>query len=198
MVLVNRYKFCKQMIPSVKACLSLFEQYQMLPNIQQHSIMVARIAAKLTDDLADSSLILSKELIIAGALLHDIGKTSCLKTMKNHARQGRKICKSHNFNRIADIVGQHIVLNNYYREPVTETDIVYYADKRVNHQTLVSLDLRLDYLKKRYGRKNKLLCLAIELNIDRCRKVEARIFSRLNCSPDQLIESQLPEISVDS
>ena len=53
---------------------------------------------------------------------------------------------------IADIVGEHVTLKSY--DPVgfiTEQEIVYYADKRVNHAAVVSLEERL-------GEVNSLFC----------------------------------------
>jgi putative nucleotidyltransferase with HDIG domain len=80
------------MIPSVKECLELMEQYGMLDNIKAHSIMVQKIATIIGQGLKDTGMDISLEKIAAGALLHDIGKTLCLNTGDDHEAKGREIC----------------------------------------------------------------------------------------------------------
>ena len=79
-------------IPDVKQCLGLMEQYHMLPNIREHSIVVARVAEIITHGLLEAGQNLSLEKVIAGALLHDIGKTACLDNDDDHAAKGLAIC----------------------------------------------------------------------------------------------------------
>ena len=142
-------------IPGVNECLDLMEQYHMLPNIKDHSIIVARVAEIITNGLIAAGHKLSMDRVIAGALLHDIGKTACLDNNDDHAAKGVKICLAHNLDPIADIVGEHVILRNYSPgNNFTEKEIVYYADKRVNHDQVVSLEERLTYILDRYGMNN--------------------------------------------
>jgi uncharacterized protein len=141
--------------PDVKECLGLMRQYHMLPNIKDHSIIVARVAELITEGLIAAGHYLSMETVIAGALLHDIGKTACLDNNEDHAAKGFEICLAHNLNSIADIIAEHVILKTYKPEyGFAEKEIVYYADKRVNHDQVVSLKERLEYILERYG-KNK-------------------------------------------
>ncbi|MFA4855017.1 MAG: HDIG domain-containing metalloprotein [archaeon] len=64
-----------------------------------------------------------------------------------------------------------------------EEKIVYYADKRVNHDKIVSLDERFDYLLKRYGiekgiRRTFLHCKPL------VEKLEKEIFSKIDAGPE--------------
>ena len=171
-------------IPSVKECLDLMEQYHMLPNIKDHSIVVARVAEIITDALTGVGHKLSMDKVIAGALLHDIGKTACLDNDDDHAAKGIAICLAHDLNTIADIVGEHVILNNYSSENnFTEKEIVYYADKRVNHDQVVSLEERLAYILERYGMNNVVRCQAIKKNYALCQNLEKRMFSLLSFEP---------------
>jgi len=171
-------------IPGVNDCLDLMEQYHMLPNIKDHSIMVAKVAEIITNDLIAAGQELSLEMVIAGALLHDIGKTACLDNDDDHAARGLDICLAHNLETIADIVAEHVILKNYAPENgFREKEIVYYADKRVNHDQVVSLEERLAYILERYGMNNEVRCRAIRKNYARCRDLEKRMFSLLAFEP---------------
>jgi uncharacterized protein len=174
-------------IPGVDDCLALMEQYHMLPNIKDHSIVVAKVAGIITHGLISAGHSLSLETVIAGALLHDIGKTACLDNDDDHAVKGLEICLAHNLATIADIVAEHVILKNYSSaQGFTEKEIVYYADKRVNHDQVVSLDERLSYILARYGRNNAVRCRAIKINYTRCRDLEKRMFSFLDFDPTDL------------
>jgi len=171
-------------IPSVNDCLDLMEQYHMLPNIKDHSFVVARVAEIMTTGLISAGHDLSLETVIAGALLHDIGKTACLDNDDDHAAKGVEICLSHNLEPIADIVAQHVVLKNYFPEnEFSEIEIVYYSDKRVNHNQVVSLEERLAYILERYGQNNEKRCQAIKKNYALCQDLEKRMFSDLSFEP---------------
>lgn len=174
-------------IPGVNHCLELMEQYQMLPNIRDHSIMVARVAEIIAGGLVAAGHNLSLETVIAGALLHDIGKTACLDNDDDHAAKGFEICLAHNLEPIADIVAEHVILKNYAPDRgFSEKEIVYYADKRVNHDMVVSLEKRLAYILERYGRNNEVRRRAIRINYARCQDLENRMFSFLPFEPVDL------------
>ncbi len=174
-------------IPGVNDCLGLMEQYHMLPNIKDHSIVVARVAEIITNSLIDAGHDLSFEKVIAGALLHDIGKTACLDNDDDHAAKGLEICLAHNLEPIADIVAEHVILKNYTPENgLAEKEIVYYADKRVNHDQVVSLEERLAYILERYGMNNEIRYRAIKKNYARCQDLEKRMFSFLAFEPSDV------------
>ena len=171
-------------IPGVNECLALMEQYHMLPNIKDHSIVVTEVAGVITNGLIAAGYDLSLETVIAGALLHDIGKTACLDNDDDHAARGLEICLAHNLKTIADIVAEHVILKNYApQNGFAEKEIVYYADKRVNHDKVVSLEERLAYILERYGMNNEVRCRAIKRNYARCQDLEKRMFSFLTFDP---------------
>ena len=100
-------------IPSVTDCFQLMEDYRMLPNIKAHSIVVAKIGVLIAQALGDVGEAISVKTVIAGALLHDIGKTSCLNTSKDHALKGQRICLAEHLDTVADIVAEHVILKDY-------------------------------------------------------------------------------------
>lgn len=177
------------MIPSFRNCLKFIEKYRMLENIRAHSIMVEKVAGVIARGLRDAEVDISLEKITAGALMHDIGKTPCLNSGGDHAARGEEICLQNHLDEIAEIVGEHIRLKSY--EPgaaISEKDIVYYADKRVNHDTVVSLEERLKYLLGHYGKDEKHLHKLIRENFELCKLVEKRLFKKLNFRPEDIAD----------
>ena len=168
------------LIPTNEKCFRLMEKYQMLDNIKAHSLVVANVAHLLARSLLNAGISISLEKVIAGALLHDIGKTPSLKSGNDHSEIGRQICLDNNLEEIADIVGEHVRLKNYdLNGGYSEKEIVFYSDKRVNHDGIVSLEDRLAYILERYGMNNDVRCRAIKRNYAHCQDLEKRMFSFL-------------------
>ena len=175
------------MIPTPEKCYEMMEEYGMLENIRAHSLIVRKVATVIGRGIRKTGCDISMERIAAGALMHDIGKTPCLNSDADHADVGRKICIRHHFQEIAEIVGQHIHLKGYLSAgPICEREIVYYADKRVNHDMVVSIEERLEYLLDRYAKGREELKRLIRSNFDQCRDVERKIFSLLEFEPAEL------------
>lgn len=159
----------------------------MLENIQAHSFMVARAAMVIAKELQSAGNRLSVRKVMAGALLHDIGKTLSLRDGRDHCVIGMEICLQHRMGELAPIVAEHVVLRT--DDPsgaCSEKEIVYYADKRVKHDEIVSLQERLADILDRYGRDKADLCSAIRRNFSRCEALQAKLFRSLPFGPDEL------------
>jgi len=175
------------MIPTVDQCFELMEKYGMLENIKAHSIMVEKVAKVIAREIIKTGVNVSMARITAGALMHDIGKTPCLNTRDDHAAMGSDICIMNHFEEIAEIVRKHVIIEGFDPEAdVNETEIIYYADKRINHDKLVNLDERLEHLLIRYAKGNKHIEDLIEENFIQCREVEKKIFALLSFRPEDL------------
>ena len=163
------------------------DKYEMLEHIKAHSLVVAKVARFIARTLLDAGVNISVEKTTSGALMHDIGKTASLSSGQDHSEIGRQICLENNFYEIAEIVGEHVRLKNYsLNGRFSEKEIVFYSDKRVNHDRIVSLEDRLAYILKRYGRDHEELCKAIRANFGLCKEVETKLFKKLNFSADRL------------
>lgn len=180
------------------------EEYGMLPNIRRHSITVTRVALQLLEGFRENRSLQvelpERELIVAGALLHDIAKTPCLRNGGDHAMAGAEICTELGFPEIARIVGQHVILTDhdparYERGVFSATEIIYYADKRVRHEEIVSLEDRLEYILENYGMGDLMLHKLIRENFQKCVRLEQYFFSFLNFQPEQLAEKVVQGIS---
>jgi putative nucleotidyltransferase with HDIG domain len=159
----------------------------MLDNIRDHSIVVANIVRVISRGLINSGVQISEEKAVAGALLHDIGKTPSLRSGGDHAAMGGEICKEHSFDEIADVVGEHVRLKEYHPdENCSEKEIVYYADKRVLHSSVVSLEVRLRDILERYGGNDRRIRRLIRENFAVSERVERKIFSKLDFKPEDL------------
>lgn len=181
-------------IPSTSQCLAYFDQYEMLDNIRDHSILVARLAGALADGLARTGKsptpLPNREETIAGALLHDIAKTLCIKTGCQHADIGGQICAELGFPQLGEIVVEHVVLRHFHADLYRRglfgaKELVFYADKRVLHDRVVPLADRLEYILKRYGNGNPQKEQFIHLNFNRTLDLEKYLFSYLDFTPDE-------------
>lgn len=177
------------MIPSVDTCFALMERLGMPEHIRRHSIMVEQVAVFIAEAHVRAGTPLFEETVRAGALLHDIAKAPCLETGEDHAAKGRDICLACKFTEISDIVGEHVRLRRFDPEgKVLEKEIVYYADKRVNHDRVVSLEERLSDLIERYSKGRDDLAHRIRANFAVCRDVERKLFHNLVFGPDDLLQ----------
>ena len=175
------------MIPSIDTCFVMMKKYGMLDNIKAHSVVVAKIALLIAKGLEEAGVDISVNKATAGALMHDIGKTASLKYGGDHSEIGRQICLRNHFEEIADIVREHVLFKDYELDgDYSEKEIVYYADKRVNHDVIVSLDERLNYILERYGNNQQDLLRRIKKNFRLCARVEKKLFTKLNFRPDFL------------
>lgn len=181
--------------PSVEQCVQLMEEYTMLENIRAHSHVVSLVAVKLHSSLSaslDPDLIPSIDLLIAGALLHDIAKTRCLQEGCNHAQVGAEICRHHGLDDIAEIVEEHVILQEFnasqYQKGIFQAkEIIFYADKRVLHDKIVSLPQRLEYILERYGQNDPHRHSLIKKNFSRCVELEKWICLAVGKNSDTLL-----------
>lgn len=182
-------------VPTIRQCLSYMDDFAMLDNIRQHSFMVARCASALLTGLQRAGKpgapLPAEELVVTGALLHDIAKTQCLQGNCRHAQVGREICRDLGFPEIGEIVSEHVILSDFsperYRQGIFNAkELVYYADKRVRHDRIVPLDNRLVYILERYGDNNPLKETLIIANFRHCQELERHLFSFLDFPPEDL------------
>jgi putative nucleotidyltransferase with HDIG domain len=179
-------KRAKKRLPSRKECLSLMDEYGMLENIISHSLEVTRVALFLCEELNKRGQQINPDLVEAASLLHDLAKTECLRTKGDHAQQGYELLKKMGYDRIGEMVAQHI---HMWRKGnpccVSEEEVVNYADKRVRHDRIVSLKTRFQDLKDRYGKGRMSLGQLKKLESE-TREIEKKIFSILQMDPNDL------------
>ena len=180
-------KISSDRIPSREECDELMVQHAMRPNIIEHSIQVMHVSLAITDNLKNGVAV-SRDLVIAGALLHDITKTRSLETNKRHDLSGGELLREIGFTSIAEIVEQHIVFQNLNPQgKLEEREIIYYADKRVMHDRIVTIDERVHDLLQRYGNGEEIRSLILQ-NKNLILAVESKIVSFMKIDINRAIE----------
>ena len=179
-----------ELIPTREECLSLMNQSEMLNHIIDHSIQVTRVALYLAIELNKRGQNLDLHLVEAASLLHDVTKSECLKTKEDHAQTASQLLKGLGYIRVGEIVAEHVHLTRQI-DPlrVTEEEIVNYADKRVRHHRIVSLEERFGDLMDRYGKNER----AVEQMEGLKRvtvEIENKIFYILEIDPDDILHLQ--------
>lgn len=149
-------------IPSADECYEIMLRYEMLPNIIEHSEQVMRVSLALVDNLR-KDVIINRDLIIAASLLHDITKTQTLQTKEPHDKTGGELMRKLGFYQVAIIVEEHVIIKDFnFAGRLLEKELVYYSDKRVLHNRVVSVEERVADLVIRYGNNAIIESMIIE------------------------------------
>ena len=173
-------------IPTKDQCYLMMCEMKMMDHIVAHSLQVCRVATFLTEHLNRLSHRFNFDLIQSAALLHDITKTRSFKTREDHALTGGQFLAEQGYPEIGELVRQHVRLDEY-PDPVAlgEAEIINYADKRVLHDRVVPLDMRLDYILEKYGKlpgdQERIRWLW-----EKTLKLEENIFDDLTFGPEAL------------
>lgn len=162
-------------------------QEGMPPHIQKHSLVVTRIALYLTRLLNEDSSRLDARLVESAGLLHDIAKMQCILTGENHALVGAYMVEQWGYHAIAPIVADHIHLKPEQLDgPLTESLLVNYADKRVKHEEIVTLEERFRDLIERYSTSSEMR-RGLEGKLSLYLRLQEKIFERIIVDPDDLL-----------
>jgi putative nucleotidyltransferase with HDIG domain len=173
-------------IPPLRTCQDLIDSMEMPDHIQNHSRLVCSVALLLADGLKAAGFTVNRELVQASALLHDITKLRSFSTGENHARTGGEYLSELGYFEVGEIIRQHVCLDAYFEdESPNEAEVVNYADKRVLHDHIVSLEERMDYICRRYAKTAAHKERFDEL-LELTRHLEKKIFGYLGFAPDQV------------
>ncbi len=174
------------MVPTREECLTLMARYGMLENIVAHSLEVARVALFLSSELNKRGHQIDLQLVEAASLLHDITKTTSIRTKEDHTQTAFRLLKEIGYERVGEVVAQHVWLEKRGSpSTVSEEEVVNYADKRVRHHEIVSLKERFADLKQRYGRNEESIVYLERLE-ESILEVEKKIFLILKVDPEAL------------
>ncbi len=162
-----------------------------LPHVAQYSgalFRVRDVALMVGHHLLSVGVALDLHLLEAGALLHDIAKTATLGNGGEHARLGARWLIDLGYPAVAEIVREHVWLSRDPAGPwpLREVEIVNYADKRVLHNLVVTLNQRFVDLRHRYGSTPEIR-QRITSNEQRSIILENKIFAGLNILPDDIL-----------
>jgi len=141
-------------VPTDAECRRLWDAFDMLPNIRDHSELVACVATALAQAAARAGLAVNVAEVRAAAPLHDLAKTYTIRHGGNHCQLGGAWVQELTGNpALAQGVVCHVswprtldLRANFL--PLT----LIYSDKRVKHNQIVTLETRFDDLLVRYGK----------------------------------------------
>lgn len=170
-------------------CLALIASSQMPAHIVRHSLLVCQVALFLSQRLNAIGEGLNLLEVEAASLLHDITKNESFRTGEDHAASGERLLRKLGYPEIGEIVGRHIHLRGEMDpQRVTAEEIVNYADKRVQHDQVVTLRERFIDLQERYGKRNPLAAQRIGGLEQKMCRLEKKIFCRLGLKPEDLAD----------
>ena len=155
-------------IPTKEECLKILKENNVPPNIVAHVSAVCDFSMKLVDLLEKRGINVNSDLVAAGALLHDVKKLS----PNDHVIDGSELARSFGFAEVALVIKKHGLYHlddDEFLPRTWEEKIVFYADKRVKGDKVVSVDERFEYIKQRYKKDN------VEKEINFTRKIEREI-----------------------
>ena len=140
-------------IPTKEECLKILKENKVADNIIAHLKAVCDFSLKICDILEKKGISVNRDLVAAAALMHDVKKLS----PNDHIIEGYELVKSLGYPEVAVVIKKHGL---YHLEDVNfipktwEEKIVFYADKRIKNDRIVSVDERFDYIKQRYKKDN--------------------------------------------
>jgi predicted hydrolase (HD superfamily) len=145
--------------PSEQECFALWDRYSMPEHIRKHSALVAHIAVFLAKRMVEAGFTVCVPTVRASALLHDLAKDYTIRFGGNHAQLGGAWVLNETGN---PLVAQGVVHHVFWP---WELDVesfllplaVIYADKRVRHCSVATLDERFHDLFDRYGRNERII-----------------------------------------
>ena len=160
-------------IPTKEECLKILKENNVPDNIITHSKAVCDFSIKVVDVLEKRGINANKDLVIAGALLHDIKKLS----PNDHITEGYDYVKSLGYPEVALLIKKHGLMHldkDDFVPKTWEEKIVFYADKRVKNDKIVGIEERFEYIKQRYKREN------VESELEFTKKIEKELFGDEN------------------
>ncbi len=163
----------------------MWRDYAMPPHIQTHSALVAVVAEHMALRAKELGMCDCVQTVKASALLHDIAKDYTIRYGGNHAQLGGVWALEATGNvALAQGVVHHVfwpwdIDARTFFLPFT----VIYADKRVRHDTLVSMEDRFSDLFDRYATSDWIRA-RIQLSMDQALEMERALGKLLEIDLD--------------
>ncbi len=173
--------------PDPKICIRLLRQTSTPVHIMRHCVKVAAVSTWLGKRLLERGSDLNMDILVTGGLLHDVSKYQSIVSGGDHALMGARFVEGLGYPEIAKIIKHHVYLDKdtLRDRNINEEMVVNYADKRVKHVDVVSLEERFKDLQARYGtskeRRERINGLFIQ-----SKEMERLIFSKIGMHPEEL------------
>ena len=173
------------LLPNREQAIELLRKNHCPPQVINHCVAVADLALETSNKLLANGLKVDLELVEAGALLHDLGRSK--NHTVDHGLMGAQIAQSIGLpESVISIIKRHVGggitakeaarfgwPKDIYTPQTLEEKIVSYADKLIDHSKRVSIELEI----KRLQKENKVEAA------ERVRKLSEEITSLLGNKP---------------
>ncbi|MFZ0744086.1 MAG: DVU_1551 family NTP transferase [Terracidiphilus sp.] len=166
-------------IPSGAECRAILAEFHVGARVVRHSRKVAEVAGRIAGALFCSGHDVNRELVQAGALLHDLAKGQ-----PKHAAIGAAILCKMDFDRVAEIVAVHTDLGEFVR--LDEKAIVYLADKLVCGDQLITLKQRFAPAFTRF-KKDRAALEAARRRLQNAKRVARALEMRLGSTLESIV-----------
>ncbi|OIO23751.1 hypothetical protein AUJ65_02925 [Candidatus Micrarchaeota archaeon CG1_02_51_15] len=156
-------------------------------NILRHIEQVRRVAVFLALRMRERGFSVDVALVEAGALLHDLDKHLTSGEPSKHGEIGAEMLSELGCPEVASIILKHCKLGHSPLQDTLEEKLVRYADMRVKHDCVVSVSERFDYLKERYGKRDKEVMRLIVESEPEEYALEKEITEKAGLTPEQVV-----------
>ena len=163
-------------IPVNRRVDEILDRYSVPDHIRRHMKKVSEVLLSVADHIDPHREIYDRELLYSSAMLHDFAK------LHKHLRAaGTEQLRIDGYELLADLIAEHETIELHRELAIekdgvrylSEEDLLYYADKRVKEDTIVSLQERF------------------ELSLPKCRTPEAVMKHRLRWNKAIAIENDI-------
>ncbi len=148
------------LLPSREQAIELLRKNNCPPQVIRHCLAVADLAVETAGKLEEKGLKINVELVEAGALLHDLGRSKTHTV--DHAIVGAQIAKSTGLpDEVVRIIKRHVGAGitekeaqllgwpkDNYIPKTLEEKVVSYADKQIHHAKKVPIETEISRLQK--------------------------------------------------
>lgn len=131
--------------PDVEECGSILDIYNVPENIIRHCRKVSQVSVEISRSLGSAGYELDESALKAAAMLHDMARKE-----KSHARAGEKILQDIGYAKVGSIIGSHTDIEVDDKETITESEILYLADKLVREDQVISIEERFEQSLDKY------------------------------------------------
>lgn len=169
-------------MPGEEGCRALWDRFAMPQHIREHSLQVALIATFVAECAEAAGLAVSVPAVRASALLHDIAKDYTIRHGGNHSQLGGAWTVELTDN---PAIAQGVMHHVFWPWDILDVEdhflplAIIYADKRVKHGQIVSLEERHEDLITRYGTSDYIR-QRIEISRQQVDEIETTFSQALN------------------
>jgi len=135
----------RRAVPTMDESRRILREAQVSEPVWEHSHRVAGLALSLVKSLNKAGATLDEDLVLAGALLHDVAREQ-----PDHARAGAGLLNTRGYPRVAAVVAAHMDIEVPEEKPLSEQEVVFLADKMVKGRSVISLSTRFSAILEKY------------------------------------------------